>query len=85
VKAQFEAHVNMHKQMQQRAQMMNFLNMIPSDGTDGEPPDMNVSLDQMLPGDALPGDLPSPDSGPPGASMAANGAVPAPDLTTTGG
>lgn len=36
VKAQFEAHVEMHKNMMQQEQVQQFMNMIPGDGTETE-------------------------------------------------
>lgn len=70
VKEQFNRHVQIHTQMLQQKQMMSFLNMIPSDGSDGSIDDGN--MDVMTPG--APEDM-----------MAANGAVPdqAPKETTS--
>lgn len=79
VKAQFEAHVNMHKQLLMQAQMMQFLQMIPSDGSDGADfGDNSVTVDDGMGGDAEQG-------GPPGANMADSGAAPAPDLSEVPG
>jgi hypothetical protein len=76
IKEQFERHVAAHQEEVQAAQMRRFLEMIPSDGTDGEPLDGgDASMEVPVGGEA-------PEAG--GATMSANGAVPAPDLQTEG-
>lgn len=71
IKEQFEQHVAMHTQMLQQAQMMQFLQAIPGDGTEEGGiggPELDVTLG---------GTEEAPTEGP-GATMADNGAVPAP-------
>lgn len=71
LKEQFEMHVKMHEDFVQQKQMTAFLDMIPTDGTDGSGPptgDMNVTT----------GGMPGP-----GATMSGNGQVP--DMTPTPG
>lgn len=72
VKEQFARHVQIHEQMLMQKQMMSFLDMIPSDGSDGSIDDGN--MDVQTPG--------SPED-----MMAANGAVPdaAPATSSEGG
>lgn len=67
VKEQFALHVAEHERMVQQKQLMNFLEMIPGDGSEegGAP----------LGGDSMDVPLPGPEMGP-GATMAPNGAVP---------
>jgi hypothetical protein len=71
VKEQFELHVKQHEDFVQQKQMTAFLDMIPTDGTDGSGPptgDMNVTT----------GGMPGP-----GATMSGNGQVP--DMTPNPG
>lgn len=67
VKEQFALHVAEHERIVQQKQLMNFLEMIPGDGSEqgGAP----------LGGDSMEVPIPGPAMGP-GASMAPNGAVP---------
>lgn len=86
VKAQLDAHVKLHEQMQMQSALMNFLKNMPSDGTDGDaPPDMNVPVggeDPTQQEDPSSGGTPAIEQG--GAKMSGNGAVPAPNLQTEG-
>jgi hypothetical protein len=70
VKEQFAAHVGEHERIIQQKQLMQFLEMIPGDGTEegGAP----------LGGDSMDVNIPGPRMGP-GMEMAPNGAVP--DMT----
>jgi hypothetical protein len=68
IKEQFELHVSTHEQYKQQAALMGFLDMIPSDGSQGLPEDptqQDMSVEVAGP----------PDMGA-GAQMSANGAVP---------
>jgi len=76
VKEEFEKHVALHEKMEKQAQMMQFLDMIPSDGSDGAPPEGDMEV-------PIGGDAP-PEGEETGATMSANGAVPAPELSTGG-
>jgi len=71
-KEQFELHVAEHTRLLQQAKMMQFLDMIPSDGSDGGPAAGGPELDVTTGGAEE-----APVEGP-GATMADNGAVPAP-------
>lgn len=83
IKEQFEKHVAIHTQKVQQAQMMKFLQMIPSDGTDGGPLDGgDPSMEVPIGGGEAPPEDAAPEVG--GATMSANGAVPAPNLQTEG-
>lgn len=75
IKEQFDKHVKIHEQKKQQALLTKFLEMIPSDGTDGGPLDGGAMGMDVMTGAAQ---QPSPEAG--GASMSANGAVPAPTL-----
>lgn len=69
IQDQFAKHVAQHQQMYMQGQMMNFLNQVPSDGTDQGGEDAGPPAEE----EAAPG---SPDAVGAGATMAANGAVP---------
>lgn len=86
IKQQFDLHVKKHEKAVQQAQMQRFLQMIPSDGTDGtgsgaSPQDLQVNVGG---GDPIQqsGESPVPAQG--GATMSGNGAVPTPDLSSQG-
>jgi len=70
VKAQFASHVAEHERIVQQKQLMNFLEMIPGDGSEAGGAPMG--------GDSMEVPIPGPEAGP-GATMAPNGAVP--DMT----
>lgn len=69
IKEQFELHVATHQQYQQQAALMSFLDMIPSDGSEGLPPSPEEQQDMSVDVGG------APDMGA-GAQMSANGAVP---------
>ena len=78
LKQQFALHVQLHTNAMQQKQMMNFLNMVPSDGSDQSASDTGDEV--TTPGQAA-------DAGAPDGTVAGNGAVPdaAPADGTGGG
>lgn len=77
VKDQFKQHVALHQQYLMQKQLQGFLQSIPDDGTGGGAPAGPPSA-----GGGDPSAPPAPQ-GPPGATLAGNGA--APDMSQTGG
>jgi len=67
VKQQFASHVAEHERIVQQKQLMNFLEMIPGDGSEAGGAPMG--------GDSMEVPVPGPEMGP-GGTMAPNGAVP---------
>lgn len=80
IQEQFAKHVAEHQRLLMQGQMMNFLQQIPSDGSDGQDPGSFGAP----PGDteAIAG---SPEDMGPGATLAGNGAAPEVALQSTGG
>lgn len=79
VQEQFEKHVKDHENKMIQKQMMSFLQMIPSDGSDGSPEGMPQSMDVETPGGPPPEEMPA--EGEP-ATMPPGGATPAPAMPT---
>lgn len=79
IQEQFTKHVAEHQRLFMQGQMMNFLQQIPSDGSDGLEPGMSGAA----PGDTeeIAGD---PAAMGPGATLAANGAAPDVAAMTSG-
>lgn len=78
VQQQFDKHVKDHEQKMIQKQMMSFLQMIPSDGSDGEDPNAQPTMDVETPG--APGEVPGESETAEGepATMPPGGAAPAP-------